>query len=136
MLLALASVVFLGSESLWTRSHILLSQICDFLFRRLLRLAGSRWRYSTPPPHRVQLTDIISFVVQPRHGPHRKYISHYCVLSRCRGNVSTELFPSNGCCTVACLQGCYLARGLYVTILHKGHGLRLTFVYAICGRWS
>jgi hypothetical protein len=25
--------------------------IWDFTFRRLLRLAGSRWRYSTPPPH-------------------------------------------------------------------------------------
>jgi hypothetical protein len=51
MLLALASVVFLGSESLGTRDHILLSQIWDFPFHRLLRLAGSRWRYSTPPPH-------------------------------------------------------------------------------------
>jgi hypothetical protein len=50
-LLALASVVFLGPESLGTRDHILLSQIWDFPFRRLLRLAGSRWRYSTPPPH-------------------------------------------------------------------------------------
>jgi hypothetical protein len=49
MLLALASAVFLGSESLGTRDHILLSQIWDFPFRRLLRLAGSR-RYSTPPP--------------------------------------------------------------------------------------
>jgi hypothetical protein len=29
MLLALASVVFLGSESLWTRDHILLSQNLD-----------------------------------------------------------------------------------------------------------
>jgi hypothetical protein len=35
----------------WTRGHILLSQIRDFPFRRLLLLAGSRWRYSTPPPH-------------------------------------------------------------------------------------
>jgi hypothetical protein len=51
MLLALASVVFLGSESLGTRDHLLLSQIWDVLFRRLLRLAGSRWRYSNPPPH-------------------------------------------------------------------------------------
>jgi hypothetical protein len=51
MLLVLASVVFLGSESLGTRDHILLSQIWDFRFRLLLRLAGSRWRYSTPPPH-------------------------------------------------------------------------------------
>jgi hypothetical protein len=34
MLLALASVVFLESESLSTRDHILLSQIRDFPFRR------------------------------------------------------------------------------------------------------
>jgi hypothetical protein len=34
-----------------TRDHILLSQIWDFSFRRLLRLEGLRWRYSTPPPH-------------------------------------------------------------------------------------
>jgi hypothetical protein len=52
MLLALASAVLLGSEFLGTRDHILLSQIWDFPFRRLLRLAGSQWRYSTPPPHR------------------------------------------------------------------------------------
>jgi hypothetical protein len=51
MLLALASAVFLGSESLETRDYILLSQIWDFPFRRLLRLAGSRWRCSTPPAH-------------------------------------------------------------------------------------
>jgi hypothetical protein len=50
-LLALGNVIFLGSQSLWTCNHILLSQIWDFPFRRLLRLAGSRWRYSTPPPH-------------------------------------------------------------------------------------
>jgi hypothetical protein len=51
MLLGLPNAVFLGSESLEPRDHILLSQIWDFPFRRLLRLAGSRWRYSTPPPH-------------------------------------------------------------------------------------
>jgi hypothetical protein len=51
MLLVLASAVFLGSESLGTDDHILLPQIWDFPFRRLLRLTGSRWRYSTPPPH-------------------------------------------------------------------------------------
>jgi hypothetical protein len=50
MLLALASVVFLRSESLGTRDHILLSQIWDFPFCRLLRLTGSRWRYSNPSP--------------------------------------------------------------------------------------
>jgi hypothetical protein len=31
--------------------YSLLSQIWNFPFRGLLRLAGSRWRYSTPPPH-------------------------------------------------------------------------------------
>jgi hypothetical protein len=46
-----ASAVFLGSKSLGTRDYILLFQIRDFPFRRLLRLAGSRWTYSTPPPH-------------------------------------------------------------------------------------
>jgi hypothetical protein len=51
MLLVLASVIFLGFESLGTRDHILLSQIWDFPFHRLLPLEGSRWRYSTPPPH-------------------------------------------------------------------------------------
>jgi hypothetical protein len=40
-------------RSLSSRDHILLSQIRDFPFRRLLRLAGSRWRYSIPP----QITD-------------------------------------------------------------------------------
>jgi hypothetical protein len=39
--LVLASAVILGSESLGTRDHILLSQIRDFLFPRLLRLADS-----------------------------------------------------------------------------------------------
>jgi hypothetical protein len=31
--------------------------------------------------------------------------------------VSTELFPSNGCCTVACLHSCYLTTGLHITEL-------------------
>jgi hypothetical protein len=53
LLLALASVVILGPDSRGTRDHILLSQIRDFPFFRLLRLAGLRWRYSTPPPHGV-----------------------------------------------------------------------------------
>jgi hypothetical protein len=48
-LLALAIAVILGSESRGTRDHILLSHSWDFPFRRLLRLAGLRWRYSTQP---------------------------------------------------------------------------------------
>jgi hypothetical protein len=50
LLLVLASAVIPGSESRGTRDDILLSRIRDFLFCRLLRLAGLRWRYSTPPP--------------------------------------------------------------------------------------
>jgi hypothetical protein len=50
LLLALASAVILGSEYRGIRDHMLVSQIGDFPFRRLLRLAGSRWRYSTTPP--------------------------------------------------------------------------------------
>jgi hypothetical protein len=48
---AAASAIFLWSEPLGSRDHILLSHIWDFQFCRLLRLAGSRWRYSIPPPH-------------------------------------------------------------------------------------
>jgi hypothetical protein len=35
----------------WDSDNILLSQIRDFPFRRLIRLAGLRWRFSIPPPH-------------------------------------------------------------------------------------
>jgi hypothetical protein len=53
LLLALASADIFGSDSHGTRDHNLLSQIRDFPFRRLLRLAGLRWRYLTPPPHGI-----------------------------------------------------------------------------------
>jgi hypothetical protein len=36
-----------------TRDHILLSQVRDFPFRHLIRLAGLRWRYSIPPSHGI-----------------------------------------------------------------------------------
>jgi hypothetical protein len=86
MLLVLASAVFLGSESHGTRDHILLSQIWDFPFRHLLRLAGLRWRYSTPPPHGLGYKLPSLFPIKSLHGPrtentlrtpsHRK---HVCV---------------------------------------------------------
>jgi hypothetical protein len=53
LLLVLTCTVILGSEFHGTRDHILLFQIRDFTFRRLLRLAGLRWRYSTPAPHGI-----------------------------------------------------------------------------------
>jgi hypothetical protein len=40
LLVVLTSAVILGFESHGTREHILLSQIRDFPFRHLLRLAG------------------------------------------------------------------------------------------------
>jgi hypothetical protein len=78
LLLALASAVIFGSESRRTHGHILLSQIRDFPFRRLLRLAGSRWRYSTPPPHGSDWIAPVVFFLTPRHGPQRKYTRFYC----------------------------------------------------------
>jgi hypothetical protein len=45
-----------SKESRRTRDHILLSQIRDFPFRCLLRLAGLRWRYASSPPHGILLT--------------------------------------------------------------------------------
>jgi hypothetical protein len=68
LLLALARAVPLGSESCGTRDHILLSQIRDLPLRRLLRLAGLRWRYLTPPPHGVAPVD---FLITSLHGPNR-----------------------------------------------------------------
>jgi hypothetical protein len=98
LLLALASAVIFGSESRRTRGHILLSQIRDFPFRRFLRLAGSRWRYSIPPPHGwdADRTKDSLFIL---HGPHRKrsiqQLFYCCMCIRCRCNVLTELLPSN-----------------------------------------
>jgi hypothetical protein len=65
LLLALANAVICGSESRGTRDHILLSQIRDFPFRRLLRTAGLRWSYSTPPPHGLLLkfTNALPFIL-------------------------------------------------------------------------
>jgi hypothetical protein len=62
LLLLLASAVFVRSESIGTHDHILLSQIWDFPFRCLLRLAGSRLRCSTPPPLGLRLYSFKSSV--------------------------------------------------------------------------
>jgi hypothetical protein len=51
LLLVLARTFIRGPESRGTRYHILLSQIRDFPFCRLLRPAGLRWRYSSPHIH-------------------------------------------------------------------------------------
>jgi hypothetical protein len=61
----LASAVIFGSESRRTRGNILLSQIRDFPFRRLLRLAGLLGRYSTPPPHGTRVLASLSLMLRP-----------------------------------------------------------------------
>jgi hypothetical protein len=58
-LLVIASAVIFRSESRGTHDHILPSQIRDSPARRFLRLAGIRWRYSTPPP--LSLSESESF---------------------------------------------------------------------------
>jgi hypothetical protein len=97
MLLVLASVVFLGSETLGTRDHILLSQIWDFPFRRLLRLAGSRWRYSNPPPRGwYTLNWTLSLAYFSARTTYKTPFIHCCSCVLCRGNVFPKPLARNG----------------------------------------
>jgi hypothetical protein len=114
--------------------------------RRLLLLAGLRWWYSNPPPRRQRSLSLslslsiyiyIYIYIYISTAPARiaqKHLFHYCVFFRCRGNVSTYLFPSNGCWTVACLHICYLAMCLYVTI-HWSWDLMLRVQWQENGIW-
>jgi hypothetical protein len=120
LLLVLASLVILRSECRGTHDYILLSQIRDspkpgepsprfyipkeqgsrFHFRRLLRLAGIRWRYSTSPPHGIESNTYVSFLYN--FGANRIEItisdnSRYCVLILFCGNVSRDPLLKNGC---------------------------------------
>jgi hypothetical protein len=83
LLLVLASAVILRFEPFVTGDHILLSQIWDFPFRRLLRLAGSRWRYSTPPPH---VSPFYTRGEPNRNHPFEQFV-HYCVPTGYHGYV-------------------------------------------------
>jgi hypothetical protein len=93
VLLALASAIFLGSESLGSRNHMLLSHMWEYHFRRLLRLAGSRWRYSISPPHGEKLHSDLSCLLYKYRYPRK------CLLIiRIHGNVfRTELVSKNQC---------------------------------------
>jgi hypothetical protein len=108
LLLALASADIFGSDSHWTRDHNLLSQIRDFPFRRLLRLAGLRWRYSTPPPHGIDSICSVRPLIQ-RFAIHGKRLLISRILGKylfntwrwfvfipCCGNVSRDMLLSNG----------------------------------------
>jgi hypothetical protein len=117
LLLFLASAVILGSQSGGTvsdsrfsepagpgpRIYIPQEQGCPvtspgtgFPFRRLLRLAELRWRYSTPPPHGMGIhRATVSLLI--RCGWHRKHhVQHFlycCVHSmpRERGYITVAL---------------------------------------------
>jgi hypothetical protein len=117
LLLVLYSTVILGFESRGTRDHILLSQIRDFLFRRLLRITELRWKYSTPPLHRNDSCESVTcpFMArcgqQTEHTPERfvccylriRYHGNACSpktvvqqrpISRCQENALSEGPPN------------------------------------------
>jgi hypothetical protein len=85
LLLALASAVTLGSDSRGASDDILLSQIRDFPFRRLLRLVVSRCRYSNPPTHGIapSFGIRVSHKVAERTTQHRKHSSSIVVEATC-----------------------------------------------------
>jgi hypothetical protein len=117
LLLALASAFIFGTDSRRTRDNILFSQSRDFPFRRLLRLAGLRWRYSTAPPQGRVLERITYFFI--RHGPHGK-----CRLQ--------QFFVAAGTCLPS---GWLVTIGLFIRdkstlsserMLHKGYGRKIS----------
>jgi hypothetical protein len=87
LLLALSSAVIFRTEFCGTRDHILLFQIRDFPFRRLLRLAGLRWRYSTPPPHKIYYNSWIHCLLYVLGGRDR---SHHVLQFLCSVVLSRE----------------------------------------------
>jgi hypothetical protein len=122
MLRALASVVFLGSESFQSRDHILLCLIWDFPFRRLLRLAGSRWRYSNPPPHGSVVSLTIVLLITSRHGTHRKHLCFHC---NCI--VALIFVAAWTCLPIRCLEtGCITP--LFIRLLHSNGCTRYTIL--------
>jgi hypothetical protein len=102
LLLAITSAVILRSESRGTRYHIILSQIRDFPFRRLLRLAVLRCRYSSPPPHEILNclslgSSLYSLGADLTENTPFSIATVLLYAPRFRGNVFTEPLPSNAC---------------------------------------
>jgi hypothetical protein len=94
MLLVLASAVFLRSEYLCLRFQT--------SFCRLLRLAGSRWRYSTPPPHGLTTARLVSSLYNALartayKTPFPEFL-YFCTWTRSRGDlIILRSLPSNRC---------------------------------------
>jgi hypothetical protein len=49
-----------------------------FPLRRLLRLAGIRWRYWNPPPRKSNCSRWLVLLITSLHGPNRKRLLCYC----------------------------------------------------------
>jgi hypothetical protein len=99
LLLVLVSVAILGSEFSRSRDHILLSQIRDFPFRRLLRLAGLRWRHSAPPLPRINWTNSCITLGRAEYKSPCFIVPllfYFSVFIRSNENVLTEPLLSNG----------------------------------------
>jgi hypothetical protein len=128
MLAALASAVFLGSESLGTHDHIILSQNWDFPFWRLLRLGGSRWRHSTPPPQGFSLSQLQILLLYPQHGPHRK-VFHSCITIQLPSNELWRCIPYCFMYSVLpeCLWGRCLAMMIFLYCYRICHNIIWTF---------
>jgi hypothetical protein len=94
LFLALTSAVILGTESYWTRDHILLSRIQDFLFVASYDSQGCGERIR--PLLHMGMPLLPSIVPLTTHllGPSSKHRSQhyfYCYMRiRCRGDVFTE----------------------------------------------
>jgi hypothetical protein len=72
-----------------------------FPFRRLLGLAGLRWRYSAPPPHGCLTASLLQSVllITTRHGPHRKHRSSIVAYM----SVAAETCLPNRCLETGCI---------------------------------
>jgi hypothetical protein len=146
LMLALASAVILRLESRGTHDHIYclrfeisptwrvrspylyppnrnrVTQLypgIGFPFRGLLRLAGLRWRYWTPPPKGItNSNDIFCLFVIPRRGLPRKHglsiVEKACLLTHCL--LMDVLFLCELASARMCLPSRCLAMGLYVII--------------------
>jgi hypothetical protein len=94
-----------------------------FTFRRLLRLVGIRWRYSTPPPHGIEVVNLTVFKTTARHGPHRKH----------RFYIVARLFVFAGMCLPSrCLEtGCIKPLFYYCVSISCGRYLTTAAVYRV-----
>jgi hypothetical protein len=63
-----------------------------FLFRRLLRLAGLRWRYSTPPPYERLSLHKLGTERTEKHSFQQLF--YCCLRIRCRGQIFIDPLKS------------------------------------------